>query len=69
LRKIKEELFKKEREVINYEELIEEKRIVQLIKMNDEIMESGESIKESDILTNKMIRHLRNLNLTYTYNE
>jgi ribonuclease HIII len=32
-------------------------------------MEAGESVKESDILTNKLIRHLRNLNLTYTFNE
>lgn len=69
LRKIKDELYKKERELITYEELIEEKRVVQLIKLNDEIMESGEAVKESEILTNKLIRHLRNLNLTYTYNE
>ena len=68
LRKMKDELFKKERELINYEELLEEKRIVQLIKLNDEIMESGEQVKESDILTNKLVRHLRNLNLTYTFN-
>ncbi len=32
-------------------------------------MESAESVKESDILSNKLIRHLRNLNVTYTYNE
>ena len=32
-------------------------------------MESGESVKESDIVSNKLIRHLRNLNLTYTFNE
>jgi hypothetical protein len=32
-------------------------------------MESAESVKESDILTNKLIRHLRNLNVTYTFNE
>ena len=69
LRKIKDELFKKEREIINYEEMLEEKRIVQLIKLNDEIVESTENVKESDILTNKLIRHLRNLNITYTYNE
>lgn len=69
LRKIKDELFKKEREIITYEELLEEKRIVQLIKLNDEIMESSETVKESDILTNKLIRHLRNLNITYTFNE
>jgi 5-methylcytosine-specific restriction endonuclease McrBC regulatory subunit McrC len=68
LRKIKDELFKKERELINYEELLEEKRVVQLIKLNDEIMESEESVKESDIVSNKLIRHLRNLNLTYTFN-
>lgn len=49
--------------------MIEEKRIVQLIKINDEIMETGESVRESDIVTNKLIRHLRNLNLTYTFNE
>ena len=66
---MKDELFKKERELINYEELLEEKRIVQLIKLNDEIMESSETVKESDILTNKLIRHLRNLNITYTFNE
>lgn len=69
LRKMKDELFKKEREIINYEELLEEKRIVQLIKLNDEIMESSETVKESDIITNKLIRHLRNLNITYTFNE
>lgn len=69
LRKIRDELFKQERELVNYEELLEEKRIVQLIKLNDEIMESAESVKESDILSNKMIRHLRNLNVTYTFNE
>lgn len=40
-----------------------------MIKLNDEIMESAESVKESDILSNKMIRHLRNLNVTYTFNE
>lgn len=66
---MKDELYKKERELINYEELLEEKRIVQLIKLNEEVMECGESVKESDILSNKLIRHLRNLNLTYTYNE
>jgi hypothetical protein len=32
-------------------------------------MESGEAVKESDIHSNKLIRHLRNLNLTYTFNE
>ena len=69
LRKLKDELFKKEREIINFEELLEEKRIVQLIKLNDEIVESAEGVKESDILTNKLIRHLRNLNVTYTYND
>ena len=69
LRKVKEELYKKEREVINYEELLEEKRVVQLIKLNEEILESGETIRESDILSAKLIRHLRNLTLTYTYNE
>ncbi|CDW87288.1 wd40 repeat-containing protein [Stylonychia lemnae] len=69
LRKIKDELYKKEREIINFEELLEEKRIVQLIKLNDEIVESSENVKESDILTNKLIRHLRNLNVTYTFNE
>jgi hypothetical protein len=65
---MKDELYKKERELITYEELLEEKRIVQLIKLNDEIMESGESVKESDILCSKLVRHLRNLNLTYTFN-
>ncbi len=65
LKKIKDELYKKEREIINFEELIEEKRIVQLIKLNDDIVESYENVKESDIITNKLIRHLRNLNITY----
>lgn len=65
---MKDELFKKEREIINYEELLEEKRIVQLIKLNDDILEAGESVKESDILSNKLIRHLRSMNLTYTFN-
>lgn len=37
--------------------------------MNDEILESAENVKESDIITNKLIRHLRNLNITYTFNE
>lgn len=69
LRKIKDQLFKQEREFINYQELLEEKRIVQLIKLNDEIMESAENAKESDIVTNKLIRHIRNLNITYTFNE
>jgi hypothetical protein len=62
-------LFKKEREFINYEELIEEKKVVQLIKLNDEMMEAVESVKESDILTSKLVRNLRNLNLTYTFNQ
>lgn len=31
-------------------------------------MECAESVKESDIVSNKLVRHLRNLNLTYTYN-
>lgn len=65
---MKDELYKKERELITYEELLEEKRIVQLIKLNDEIMESSETVKEGDIVCNKLIRHLRNLNLTYTFN-
>ena len=69
LRKMKDELYKKEREIINYEELLEEKRVVQLIKLNDEVVEAGESVKESDILSSKLIRHLRNLNLTYSFNE
>eukprot|EP00349_Pseudokeronopsis_sp_Brazil_P009964 CAMPEP_0202979970 /NCGR_PEP_ID=MMETSP1396-20130829/85979_1 /ASSEMBLY_ACC=CAM_ASM_000872 /TAXON_ID= /ORGANISM="Pseudokeronopsis sp., Strain Brazil" /LENGTH=104 /DNA_ID=CAMNT_0049719645 /DNA_START=205 /DNA_END=519 /DNA_ORIENTATION=- len=69
LRKMKDQLFKQERELINYEELIEEKRLVQLIKLNDEIFEEGENVKDSDIVTNKLIKHLRNLNLTYTFNE
>lgn len=69
LKKIKEELFKKERELLNYEEMIEEKRIVQLIKSHEDIVEANESIKESDIVTNKLIRYLRQLELTYTFNE
>lgn len=69
LRKIKDQLFKQEREIITFEELLEEKRVVQLIKLNDEILESAENVKESDILTNKLIRHLRNMNVTYTFNE
>jgi hypothetical protein len=40
-----------------------------LIKLNDEILESNESIKECDIISNKLIRHLRSLNLTYSYND
>mmetsp|Transcript_27193 Transcript_27193/g.26243 ORF Transcript_27193/g.26243 Transcript_27193/m.26243 type:complete len:92 (+) Transcript_27193:397-672(+) len=66
---MKDQLFKQERELITYEELIEEKRLVQLIKLNDEIFESGETIKDSDTVTSKLIRHLRNLNLTYSFNE
>lgn len=69
LKSIREQLFKRERELINFEELLEEKRIVQLIKLNDEILESAEGVKESDIVVNKLIRHLRGLNLTYSFNE
>ena len=69
LRQLKDQLFKQERELINYEEFIEEKRMVQLIKLNDDIFEASENIKESDILSSKLIRQLRNLNLTYTFNE
>lgn len=32
-------------------------------------MECEETVKESDIVCNKLVRHLRNLNLTYTYNQ
>ena len=69
LHKIKDELYKKEREIISYEEMLEEKRVVQLIKLNTDICEASESIKESELVTNKLIRHLRQLNLTYSFSE
>ena len=30
-------------------------------------MECEETVKESDIVCNKLVRHLRNLNLTYSF--
>jgi hypothetical protein len=38
------------------------------VKLNDDVIEASESVKDADIITNKLIRHLRNLNVTYTFN-
>jgi hypothetical protein len=68
MERVKDELYKKERELLNFVELVEEKRIVQLVKLNDDVIEASESVKDADIIVNKLIRHLRNLNITYTFN-
>ena len=68
MERVKDELYKKERELLNFVELVEEKKIVQLVKLNDDVIEASESVKDADIISSKLIRHLRNLNVTYTFN-